>query len=337
MDPTMTRIDDPTTEPVAALPPEPPPESPVEAAPLPSGPNWRSRLGVLSRQALPVLLTFVVVGIAVVLGRFAWNAYRETPWTRDGTVRAYVIVTKPEVSGRIVGLPIRADQFVHKGDPLLQIDRTDFEIAVKSAQAALEQAEANVENTRLQAERRLKLTTLSTSVEEQQTFATQARVAQASHAQALANLDRAKVDLERTRIVSPVNGYITNLAVQVGDYATVGQRILSIVDADSFWIDGYFEETQLHSISIGDPARISLMGYPTVLNGHVASIARGIQVANAQADPAGLATVNPIFTWIRLAQRVPVRIEIDKVPPDVTLSIGLTATIQIDRRSPAPR
>ena len=298
--------------------------------------GWRSRLGVLSRRALPVLLTLVVVAIAVVLGWLAWNAYMGTPWTRDGTVRAYVITTKPEVSGRIVELPIHADQFVHKGDPLLQIDRTDYEIALKAAQAALDQAEANVENTRLQAERRQKLTNLSTSIEEQQTYVTQARIAEAGHAQALANFERAKVNLERTRIVSPVNGYITNLAVQVGDYASAGQRVLSIVNADSFWVEGYFEETQLRSISIGDPARISLMGYPTLLHGHVAGIARGIQVPNAQADPAGLATVNPIFTWIRLAQRVPVRIEIDSIPPDVSLSIGLTATVQIDRPPPRP-
>jgi multidrug resistance efflux pump len=308
-------------------------DDPVETRPKP---RWGSRLGVLPRRALPVLLTLAVVGIAIVLGGLAWTAYRDTPWTRDGTVRAYVITVKPEVSGRVVELPIRADQFVHKGDSLLQIDRTDYEIALKGAQAAVEQAEANVENTRLQAERRQKLTNLAISPEEQQTYASQARIAEAGHAQALANLDRAKVNLDRTRIVSPVNGYVTNLAVQVGDYATAGQRILSIVDADSFWVDGYFEETQLRSINIGDPARIALMGYPTILHGHVAGIARGIQIPSAQADAAGLATVNPIFTWIRLAQRVPVRIEIDSVPPDVTLSIGLTATVQIDRAPPSP-
>ncbi len=301
-----------------------------------SRPRRQSRPGMLLRRALPILLTLAIVGVAIVLGWLAWTAYRSTPWTRDGTVRAYVITVKPEVSGRIVELPIRADQFVHKGDPLLQIDRTDYEIALKVAQAAVEQADANVENTRLQAERRQKLTNLTISLEEQQTYAAQARIAEAGHAQALANLDRAKVNLERTKVVSPVNGYVTNLAVQVGDYATAGQRILSIVDADSFWVDGYFEETQLHSIDIGDPARISLMGYPTILHGHVAGISRGIQVPNAQADATGLATVNPIFTWIRLAQRVPVRIEIDKVPPEVTLSIGLTATVQIDRPPPSP-
>jgi multidrug resistance efflux pump len=289
-----------------------------------------------SLRIVPMLLTLIAVVIAGALAWLAWNAYMAAPWTRDGAVRAYVVTSAPEVSGRIVQLPIHADQFVHKGDTLLQIDPTDYEIAVRNAQAALEQADANVENARLEAERRRKLTNLSTSIEEQQSYSTRARIAEASRNQAAARLDKAKVDLDRTRLVSPVNGYVTNLAVQVGDFATAGQRVLSIVDTDSFWVDGYFEETQLRSISIGDPARISLMGYPTVLHGHVAGISRGIRVANAQADPAGLATVNPIFTWIRLAQRVPVRIELDRVPPDVTLAIGLTATVQIDRAPPAP-
>jgi len=278
-----------------------------------------------------VVVTLAAVVVAGVLGWTAWNAYMATPWTRDGAVRAYVITEKPEVSGRIVALPIKADQFVHKGDPLLEIDSTDYKIALDNAQAVLDQAEANLENSKVQSERRQKLTTLSTSAEEQQTYLAQERIAQASHNQALAGIARARLNLERTRIVSPVNGYITNLQVQVGDYATAGQRILSIVNSDSFWVDGYFEETQLGSIHVGDPARVSLMGYPKALAGRVAGITRGIEVANAQPDPAGLPSVNPIFTWIRLAQRVPVRVEFDSLPPDVTLAIGMTATVQIDK------
>jgi len=278
-----------------------------------------------------VAITLVVVALAGVLGWTAWNAYMATPWTRDGAVRAYVITEKPEVSGRIVALPIKADQFVHKGDPLLEIDPTDYKIALDNAQAVLDQAEANLENSKVQSERRQKLTTLSTSAEEQQTYLAQERIARASYNQALAGIARARLNLDRTRIVSPVNGYITNLQVQVGDYATAGQRILSIVNSDSFWVDGYFEETQLGSIHVGDPARVSLMGYPRALAGRVAGITRGIEVANAQPDPAGLPSVNPIFTWIRLAQRVPVRVEFDSLPPDVTLAIGMTATVQIDK------
>lgn len=276
-----------------------------------------------------IALTAIAVALAALLGWWAWRAYMETPWTRDGAVRAYVIRVVPEVSGRIVALPIKADQAVHKGDPLLQIDKTDYQIALENAQAVLAQAQANLDNTRLQAERRLKLSALSVSVEEQQTFAAQARIAQANLDQAKASLDRAQVNLQRTSLVSPVNGYVTNLTVQTGDYATAGQRVLSLVDTDSYWVEGYFEETQLRRIRIGDRALVSLMGYPTPIEGHVAGLSHGIMISNAQTDPAGLPSVNPIFTWIRLAQRIPVRVELDSVPKDVTLAVGLTATVEI--------
>jgi multidrug resistance efflux pump len=122
---------------------------------------------------------------------------------------------------------------------------------------------------------------------------------------------------------------------QLGDYATVGQLNVALVNSDSFWVDGYFEETNLGAIHDGDPASIRLMAYPQVIRGHVQGVARGIEVANAQPDQSGLANVNPIFTWVRLAQRVPVRIHIDQVPDGVRLVAGLTATVQIE--SPAGR
>jgi multidrug resistance efflux pump len=277
----------------------------------------------------PILITCAVVAVAVIFAWAMWDAYEGSPWTRDGTVRAYVTTATPQVSGLIVKLPIVADQHVRKGDLLMEIDPTDFQIAVSNAEALVAQAKANFENRRAESERRLKLTSLAVTAEEQETFVTQAQVAEAAYKQNLANLDQARVNLSRTRIVSPVNGYITNLLVQTGDYATAGQKTLAIVDRDSFWIEGYFEETLLENIHIGDPARVALMGYTTVLKGHVVSIARGISVPNAQSDSSGLASVNPIFTWIRLAQRIPVRIVCDDVPPEVTLAVGLTATIEI--------
>ena len=144
------------------------------------------------------------------------------------------------------------------------------------------------------------------------------------------------MNLERTQIRSPVNGWVTNLLTQLGDYASVGTNVISLVDADSFWVDGYFEETNLEPIQVGDPATIKLMGYSQIVRGHVASIARGINVANAQPNGQGLANVNPIFTWVRLAQRIPVRIHIDQVPEGVVLAMGMTATVQIDPRPPQP-
>jgi multidrug resistance efflux pump len=154
--------------------------------------------------------------------------------------------------------------------------------------------------------------------------------AQANIARAGAQLHQAQVNLDRTQIHSPVNGWVTNLLVQLGDYATVGRSALSVVNADSFWVDAYFEETQLAFIREGDPAKVKLMGYSEPIRGTVAGTARGINVSNARADEQGLATVNPIFTWVRLAQRVPVRIRIDHVPEGVRLVAGLTATVQVD-------
>src|SRR6516165_3703194 len=283
-------------------------------------------------RILPFLITLGTVAVAAALGWATWDTYVGAPWPRDGTVRVYVVTIAPEVAGRIVELPVADNQFVHKGDLLMQIDPTDYTIAVHLAEAAAEQTKVVAQNAQAESERRQKLNLLATTIEEKQTYASTAMSAEASHQQSLANLDKARVNLERTRIRSPVNGYVTNLLVQLGDYAVVGQNKISIVNTVSFWVDGYFEETYLESIHEGDPATIKLMGYGQVLRGHVDSVARGINVANAQPDQSGLASVNPIFTFVRLAQRVPVRIHLDEVPDGVRLVAGMTATVQIEPR-----
>jgi RND family efflux transporter MFP subunit len=240
-------------------------------------------------RIIPLLITLPTVALAAILCWAMWNLYMVAPWTRDGTVRVYVITKAPEVAGHIVELPVKDNQFVHKGDLLMVIDPTDYRIAVRLAEAAVQQAQATAENTQSEAKRREVLTTLSVTIEERQTFAANAVVAQAQYQQALANLDQARVNLERTQIRSPVNGWVTNLLAQLGDYANVGQNKISVVDADSFWVDGYFEETYLGPIEVGDPATIRLMGYRQVVRGHVDSIARAIDVSNAQPNGEGLA------------------------------------------------
>jgi multidrug resistance efflux pump len=300
-------------------------------APTPRETPRRRRLRIF-----PLLITLVTVAVAGALGWAMWDAYMGAPWTRDGTVRAYVVTKAPEVSGYIVELPVADNQFVHKGDLLIVIDPTNYKIAVSLAEAAVQQAQVSAQNIEREAQRRQKLSNLAETVEDRQTFESNALAAQALTQQAQANLDQARVNLERTEIRSPVNGYVTNLLTQLGDYANVGQNMISLVDADSFWVDGYFEETNLEPIQVGDPAEIKLMGYHQIVRGHVDSIARGINVPNAQPNAAGLAQVNPIFTWVRLAQRIPVRIHIDQVPDGVVLATGMTATVQIDPRSGQP-
>ncbi len=285
------------------------------------------------RRILPVLLTMLVMALASVLGRALWNVYMAAPWTRDGTVRTYVVTMAPEVSGRIVSLPVADNQFVHKGDLLMVIDPTNYRIAVNLSEAAVRQAQVNLQNAEREAKRRQALPDIAVTVEQQQTYETQALADQAQYQQAAAHLEQARVDLWRTQIRSPVNGWVTNLLAQGGDYATAGQNLISLTDANSFWVDGYFEETNLGPIHVGDPAEVRLMGYRRIVRGHVGSIARAINVANAQPNGQGVATVNPIFTWVRLAQRIPVHVHIDHVPPGEVLVAGMTATVQID---PAP-
>ena len=283
-------------------------------------------------RIFPLMITLAAVAVAVVLGRAMWDVYMGAPWTRDGTVRVYVVTMAPQVAGQIVELSVKDNQFVHKGDLLMVIDPTDYKIAVSLNEAAVQQAQANAENAERESTRRQQLTSLAVTVEEKQTFASNAVAVQARHQQAVAKLEQARVNLQRTEIRSPVNGWVTNLLVQLGDYANVGMNVISLVDADSFWVDGYFEETNLEPIRVGDPASIKLMGYSQIVRGHVDSIARAINVANAQPNGQGLANVNPIFTWVRLAQRIPVRVHIDQVPEGVVLSAGMTATVQIDPR-----
>jgi multidrug resistance efflux pump len=289
----------------------------------------------MATRIVSVLITLAAVGLAAVFGRATWSAYMETPWTRDATVRAYVVTMAPEVAGRIVELPVVDNQFVHKNDLLLVIDPTNYRIALKLAEAAVTQADATANNAQREADRRARLSELAVTVEQQESFAANAVATRALHEQAIANRDQAKVNLERTEIRSPVNGWVTNLLAQLGDYASVGKNVISVVDADSFWVDAYFEETQLGAIQEGDPAKVKLMGYRQILRGEVHGVARGIMVANAQPDPAGLANVNPIFTWVRLAQRVPVRIRISEVPDGVRLVAGMTATVEVNPRPPS--
>ena len=154
-------------------------------------------------------------------------------------------------------------------------------------------------------------------------------MAAAAYASALAALSQAHIDEDRTRVVSPVNGFVTNLLLREGDYATKGARNISILDSDSFWVAGYFEETKLSGIHVNDPAMVSLMGYRDPVRGHVESIASGINTPNTDPGAQGLASVSPVFTWVRLAQRIPVRIHIDQVPDTVHLAAGLTASVTV--------
>ena len=275
-----------------------------------------------------VVLTLAMVAVAALLVMALWQRYMLAPWTRDGRVRAEVVDIAPEVSGTVVDVPVSENQLVHRGDVLFTLDPVRFKLAIAQAQAAVDGAKEQLQLSLSDAKRRQGLTGV-VSAEEQERTRTSATVASAQLEAAQAALDVAKLNLERSVLRSPVNGYVTNLRLRVGDYANATQPKVAVIDADSFWISGYFEETKLSKIHVGDPARIKLMGFTPTLTGHVDTIARGINDRNSTPDSLGLQDVNPIFTWVRLAQRIPIRIHIDTVPDGVILAAGTTCTISV--------
>lgn len=290
-----------------------------------------------ARRVFRVILTSLLVLAAIVAIWGLWSHYMVSPWTRDGQVRVQVAQIAPQVAGQITALHARDNQFVHKGDLLYVIDKIDYKIALDMANADVASKKADLDVKQQQSKRRQELTTLSTSVEEKQRYAGEFEVAQGAYQTALANLEKAKVNLERTDVRSTVNGYVTNLQLRIGDYANTGSPNISVVDSDSFWVNGYFEETKMGSFQVGDAAKVDLMGYREQIDGHVESITRGIATSNATVSTQGLPSVQAVYTWVRLAQRIPVRIRIDHVPPRVTLAAGMTATVIVTPRSTEQR
>lgn len=278
-------------------------------------------------------ITLAVILAGPHAARLCWKHYRTEPWTRDGRVNAEIVRIVPEVSGRILQLHVKDNQAVKQGDVLLTIDPESWTLALQEAEANLATRQADLALRKEQAERRKTLVNVKAiSAEEHNNAVSAVSVAEAAIGAATAARDMAKLNLERSTVISPVNGYVTNLHLRQGDYATAGQEQFAIIDRDSFWIAGYFEETKLAAIHPGDAARIDLMGGSRPLSGHVESISRGI--SDAATTGKGLANVDPVFNWVRLAQRIPVRIHLDEFPPDVFLSSGMSCNVRII--GPAP-
>lgn len=273
--------------------------------------------------------TAFAVLLAVLLGWALWRYYMLSPWTRDGRVRAETVTVAAEVFGKVTELDVAENQFVHKGDVLFVVDTTEFRLDLAKAEATLESRRQDMLIRDELAKRRSEMSAEAISKEEQQTAGSSASVAAAAYQEAKAQCDLAKLNLERTTVRSPVNGYVDNLRLRIGDYAVVGQPKLTIIDSDSFWVSGYFEETKIPRIHVGDHAVIELMGVTPTLSGYVESISHGIADVNGATDAQGLANVNPVFYWVRLAQRIPVRIHIDSVPNGITPAAGMTCSIVI--------
>src|ERR1700738_368204 len=276
-----------------------------------------------------VLLTLVLVSAGCAGGYELWDYYMLSPWTRDARVQADVVSIAPDGSGFVDDLKVKDNQFVHKGDILFVLDRERYTRALASAEASVAARQAEMEMRKHEAERRAKLTTLSISAEAQENAALSANMAAATYQQALVDRSTAQLNLDRTVVLAPVNGFVTNLTLVVGQYASIGTKVMAVIDSDSYRVTGYFEETKIPSVKQSGQVDIYLMGGGPSLRGHVESISRGITDRDNPAGPELLANVNPPFEWVRLAQRIPVRIHIDDVPDDVLISSGMTCTVVV--------
>ena len=275
-----------------------------------------------------VVLTLLVVAFACVVVWRMTMYYMFAPWTRDGHIRADVVQIAPDVSGLIKQVDVRDNQPVIRDQVLFVIDQERFKLALRQAEAT----EADRKETLAQAQRESRRNRgLGNLVSRESLEESQSREmrAQAALTEARVAVDSAKLNLERTVVRSPVDGYVNDRAPRVNEFVTAGRPVLSIVDSSSFHIDGYFEETKLEGIHVGQRVDIRVMGDNARLRGHVESIVAGIEDRDRTSGQNLLPNVNPAFSWVRLAQRIPVRIAFDDVPEDFRMIAGRTATVSI--------
>lgn len=310
------------------------------------------------QRVFRVVGTLLILALAIGMMHWIWQRYMYSAWTRDGRVRAKVINVSTDVSGIVTDVRVKDNQWVRRGDVLYVLDPRRFQYAldqagvdVARARAQVQQAEAQLDANRYEtamrearASRREALSADVVSEESRSDFALQAKqstasfdgakaafqVAQANLQEAVVRAHTAELDKERSEVRAPTDGYITNLNLYPGDFVSAGSARMAEIDSDSFWIYAYFEETKIQNVKVGERAKVRLLGAGADIDGHVDSVASGIVDRD---NPTGsndlLANVDPIFTWVRLAQRVPVRIHLDKVPKDVFLAMGMTCTVTL--------
>ena len=285
------------------------------------------------KNTVSIIRRFAVTALAVVaalaVGRYLWVYYMDAPWTRDGRVRADVVTVAPDVSGFVTEILVKDNQKVTRGDVIMRIDRARFALALQQAEAVVAGRTASLEQADLDLRRYKDLTTAAVSQQKQEQVLATQLLAKASLDQAIADRAVAQLNLDRSEVHAPVSGVISNMDLRPGTYLTAGKGVMALVDTSSLHVDGYFEETKLARVCVGDRAEAKLIGYSTAISGHVTTITRGVSVSNAATGAQGLPNVDPVYTWVRLAQRVPVRIAIDKVPSGIPLVSGATATITI--------
>ncbi len=282
---------------------------------------------------IKIILNLLIFGSAAYYGYDKYQDYFNNPWTRDGQVRAQVIQISPRISGMVTNISIIDNQFVKKGTLLFEIDSSPFKIKIAQTEAELKRERVNVRGTKIEYERVQKIAERDKGAVSQKDLIRH----EINYLKALAKIDAlkeklnaAKLDLTFTKIYASVDGYVSNINFQIGSQAVANKAILALVDSNSFWVFGYFRESMISDIKIGDSAKVTLMAYKErPISGKVESIGWGIAHSDGNPGANLLPSIKPVFQWIRLAQRIPVRIKLDKLPDGIELRFGLSASVMV--------
>ncbi|NGZ86204.1 HlyD family efflux transporter periplasmic adaptor subunit [Duganella aceris] len=275
-----------------------------------------------------LIVTLAAVAVAAALAWRLWQHYEVEPWTRDGRVKADVVQVAPDLTGQVTEVLVRDNQQVKIGQVLFEIDRARFELALRQAEAAEQAQRAALDQAIKESRRNTELRDL-VAAETREQGVSHVDQLRAALAQAVVNRDVAKLNLARTRVVSAVNGMVSNLDLRAGSYVSAGHAVMALIDTDSYYVEGYFEETKLPKIALGDAATVLPMGGKQRLMGHVESLSGGIADRDRTTSANLLSSVNPTFNWVRLAQRIPVRIKLDPLPAGARLVAGQTVTVDV--------
>ncbi len=290
------------------------------------------------KKTIAIFLTLAILVAAAWLGYKKYEHYLHNPWTRDGQVRSQVIQITPRVTGMVTAIHIKDNQFVHQGDLLFEIDPSTYRLKVKQAQARLKRAIEASRGYKTEYERLKSIFAKDRGAVSQKDLIR----SEVNYFKSLADIDNAKealhaakLNLEFTQVKAPVDGWVSNINFQIGSQATANRPLLALVDKKSFWVFGFFRENMIKDIHEGDEAIVTLMAYPDIpLHGKVESIAWGIAPRDGNPGQNLLPSVQPVFQWIRLAQRIPVRIELDQpLPKGVVLRVGMSATVLVKKDS----
>jgi len=285
------------------------------------------------KKIIKIVVNVLIIGGAITVAYIKFQDYINNPWTRDGQVRAQVIQVSPRVSGMVIDIAVVDNQEVKKGDLLFEIDPSSYEISLSKAKADLQREKANLAGKKIEYHRVKKIAEKNREAISQKDLNRN----KVNYEKSLAQIDSlkekikaAELDLEFTKVYASVDGYVSNINFQIGSQAVANSPILALVDKSSFWVFGYFRESMIGDIKVGDEAKVVLMAYPNkVLDAKVESIAWGISHSDGNPGNNLLPSVKPVFQWIRLAQRIPVRVKLSEFPKEVQLRFGLTASVMV--------